>query len=341
MPSREFLLEPSLRRCCWYGLASLPVLLGLMPLIAIRVQGRDPWEVLGVVVMVAIFGSLFVLPLAWRLRLGDQGITRQVFCWQSTWLWEAFEAGLIEKRLDGKLVHHGVPWWRWFHRCLTPGHLKKSDRDQLIAAINDHYQVPPLPTLPETLSLKMGFKRYSLDTNGIHGTAFSHTWSEVVTVYVGRLEEKRRDFIKLELQLPSEFLDFRVINGNTTWRGASPEELVEFLRQQLPAEKFYERTTGQPFSSRLQAERHLATAEKNAREFAYIAKGYPLLLLAFVAWEALDGNLLKGIALGLLGLIPCGPLLWWMHRANQQHVKQCRELLKGNWREQSPPKMRL
>jgi hypothetical protein len=76
-----------------------------------------------------------------------------------------------------------------------------------------------------------------MDAKGIclnaAGEVRQYLWSEVERVHFTRMDPLRRDFRRLELSLPGHVIEFELVNGTPSWRGAAAAVVDEFLKRHV------------------------------------------------------------------------------------------------------------
>src|SRR5687768_14057420 len=114
-PAREFRIAAQYRRCGWYVLFGLILLIGVA--IWVRVVLGRPFQagndVIPIVFLVPIIGgslALLVGVYRWRLRIDERGISRRRFRTWDLWSWDEFESGGI-RRKGKSFVSIARPVW--------------------------------------------------------------------------------------------------------------------------------------------------------------------------------------------------------------------------------------
>jgi hypothetical protein len=106
--------------------------------------------------------------------------------------------------------------------------------------INEHYRLPDPPVLPDSLSIRFGFRRRLELLHGnirvtIAGKTRDFGWQEVQRVRITRYDPKRRDWVRVILSLPGQEIELggegRTVDGIIT-----KEEVNEFLLQHVPVD---------------------------------------------------------------------------------------------------------
>ncbi len=313
MTAREYRLEPSLRRCCWYGVVAVPLVAVTMMVTALFLPHRDKVRAVVAAGLLPAVGIALVAPLTWRLCVDDRGLSRWLVGIRAFWPWEDFHRGVIKQQRDGSMVHSEWSSWNPRRRLKLP--LTKGDKLEVFAAIKEHYCVPELPRAADSLSLRLGLRRYRFDSKGLHMLSGKdlpcYLWSEVEAVDVEYQDVLGHNIRRLEIVLPDRVLDFRVEGGNTSWSGATPEELVAFLAiNTSPDIVYYYRGFG-PLPRRAWVKRRAEEAQQEARGIKACLFWLSLGLLACYAGLAIKEGFLQAAAMMTPVLIFSG-LLWWV-----------------------------
>ncbi|MFO0784581.1 MAG: hypothetical protein U0636_12975 [Phycisphaerales bacterium] len=103
------------------------------------------------ILIVAGFCTAFTLPLWWRVRVDQRGVSRRLLGW-TLWTWEEPESGMVGKRRTVRLVNPYRPLAR---RSLQLGLMAYNDLHTAMAAINQRYRLPSPPTVPSRLTLRL------------------------------------------------------------------------------------------------------------------------------------------------------------------------------------------
>ncbi len=203
---KEYRRDPSIRRCCWYCIVGSFVCLGATIWVGHR-AGQDNWFVY--ILPVAFFSIPAVIAsilLCWRLRIDEHGITRQTLFRQDFWSWDDIASGKISKSRSELLYDSSRPFW---HRSLN-SHLSIEDYNEVLAAINEHYLLPPAPEIPETLTVKYGFRnKATFDQSGVHLVSrkqihHHYKWNDILDVHITRRDPKSRNFRTIVITLPDQ-----------------------------------------------------------------------------------------------------------------------------------------
>jgi hypothetical protein len=276
------------------------------------------------VVLFLLIAALGIIPLRWRLVLTEQGILRRrLFRWD-LWSWDDLASGHVRK-LYPNTIHD--PRRRWWIRKLNLGHLSDEDQTRLSEIINSVYRFPPLPEIPETLTIKYQMRnKATFDASGIHlskrGQKTEYRWEDVRYLRLLQTDPLRRDFRTLQLFLPDEVIELQMVThqggSSPAWRGATAEVLMEYLVRHLPENKVDYDVVGECPSRVEYAERALRKLVKNLREtrLCIIACGCLLGGLAiYCLWVGQIGPFLSI----LINIVVFGPVVWWMRRMTRTH----------------------
>ena len=218
--AREYRIAPELRRCCWYVVVAVPLLVAVAVWVERYLGGGDlGYLFVRCVTLLVLPGTAACLLLRWRLRVDGDGVTRRILWFRDVWTWETLASGRVRKLHPVTLFDPERPWWR---RELRLSFLSNDDRREAFAAINAHYRLPPPPDLPETLTVRYGFRRDArLSLSGIrlsHGARWhEYRWDEVEEVHIVRMDPLRRDFRSLLVVLPQQEIGLKLF---TPTRGA-------------------------------------------------------------------------------------------------------------------------
>lgn len=335
-------LDPSLRRSVVYLLASLPVLAGVGYWVEHFVQRRAPADNAAGFIVVGLFAFLLFLPLRWTLRVDRRGVSRRLLRWE-TWPWSDFEEGAVEKRHPFVLVNRRRGWWR---RKLNLGYLTDADREQLLRRINEHYRLPPAPPIPESLEIRHGWRRkISFDWRGAHlverGAPREYLWDEVRRVRFVRLDRLRRDFKALDIVLPDRVIELQVFvtQGGPTpsWRGATAEELNEFLHRHVPAERIVVELAGERPAHAADIERQLQELRQSLRVLRGMMWIFGAATVAMLIWTVLTEGAAQTlrIVVMLVGVTATvAPVIRLLTKGGRQKIAQLEGWLEGRGAEE-------
>ena len=296
MLTHNYRIAAHLRRCCWYGIFGGVAIGCLFYCVARYAQQRNLAEIVIVCVAFALLAAGMIVPLSWRLRVDQHGLARRfVFRWDF-WTWEDFSGGQIRKLHAHTLLDPDRPRWR---RRLRLECLDAEARNEVITAINAHYRLPRAPEIPDTLTIKFFFlgcrRSVVLDDAGIHltvrGTSKEYAWQEVHEVHFTRMDPLRRDFKALQVILPDEEIELRLLSHEPPrWQGATariregrtaesdstqlapklrhatPEEINEFFFRHVLPPRIHTSIDGEPLKKRAHIERKLRDLDKRRRD---------------------------------------------------------------------------
>lgn len=320
IPVQEFRIAPELRRCCWYVVVGFVVISVVYSWVAGFVGNCVPVESAIGCALFTLISDAMIYPLAWRLRIDSRGISRRRLVWWDVWTWDELASGRIRKLHSFTLCGPLRPWTR---RKLRFDFLNSADRQMVVAVINTCYRLPPPPELPAKLTIKSGWRRSAvLDHNGLHlferDRPFEYTWRDVRRVHLTRWDELRRDFQGLVLTLPDREIAWKVGPcGERAWRGATTEELNEFILKYVEADRITVSVRKEALPTRESIEQQQHALEKSRREMTCGLTIVLVLLAAFLVWIAIVDGLFGALVMGgLLGLLfaPWIVLAWWSRR---------------------------
>jgi hypothetical protein len=300
MPARTYRIAPEFRRCCWYVLGATPVLAA----ISLGVGWLSNRGVLEMVAGATTFGLLTLALLAalrWELRVDEQGIVRRrLFFLSDSWTWADFASGRIRK-LSHSLDDPQRPWWR---RILCLDLLSDHERQQLLAELNAHYQLPPEPVIPNALTIRYGFRRsVRLSDRGIRAvrgrSSTEYPWESVRNIHITRLDPLRRDFCSLLIVLPDQELELNYARGNSpVWSGPKPEVVDGFLLGHAAYEIVDTCIAGEPCRNRAHLERQIRGIEKTRRQFTTIMAVLLTVFIGALVWTAITEGVILALVLG-------------------------------------------
>jgi hypothetical protein len=330
--SQEFRIPPELRRCCWYVILSMIALAAAFYWVARFVQNRDPANIaLGVVFFALVAGAMWV-GLRWRVRLDDNGVSRRLFIRWDLWSWNDLASGRIEKLYPFTLRDPDRPRWR---RKLRLGLMSPEDTQTVFASINEHYRLPPPPTLPPALTIRYGFRRtVTLDNYGVQllvgRTPYECRWRDIRGVSITRMEPLRRDFKSLLIALPDQEIELNLVThqGGTspTWRGATAAEINELLLKNVSKDRIHVSIAGQLPTSRERIEKDLRTAQKSVRDVKIMLAIFLPLILGLLVWFAIEGGLLKAAVMSL-GFVAPAVMMVYLYRLQMKRIGELTERL--------------
>jgi hypothetical protein len=328
-PIAEFRIAPELRRCCYYVLVGVVVVAGTAYWLTCVLQARSLDNFYAICVILAGVAGAMMLPLRWRLRLDEQGLQRRLLIRWDLWSWDDMASGRLKKTQSHTLLDPARPWWR---RTLSFGYMTQEHVQSVVRAINAYYRLPAPPELPERLTIKYSFRRSAMfDGDGVHlrikGLEKAHPWRDVQNVFIVRADPVRRDFSSMQIILPDEEIELKLITHqhgtSPSWRGATAEVINEFVHQRVPAEKISVAISGEPIANRAQLERKLKELEKAERSMRILAGILLVLIPSFLIWIWITANLAGALAMGALMTLP-SPVVIWVLRLHRTQVKQLR-----------------
>jgi hypothetical protein len=334
MLPQEYRMSPELRRCCWYGIAGAVVALGVFCWVARCVQNRGLVDIALGCGFFVLFLVAMVALLRWRVRLGADGISRRTLFRTDLWTWDDFASGRIRKRYPFTLFDPDRPWWR---RKLRLGHLASDDILAVFAAINAHYRLPPPPEIGDALTIKWGFRRAAtFDQKGVQ-VSKAHVprmflWREIRQVQFTRMDPLRRDFKSLVIVLPDEEIELKLVThqGGTSpsWRGATSEELSEFLLHHLAPEQIDTFIAGEPLKKRGQIERRLKIARRASRDLTISMAVLVPVLVGVLIGMAIDSSVVQAIVMAAFSGLTIGPVAGFIYRLQRKQIAELEDLLK-------------
>ncbi len=331
MAAQEYRISSELQRCCWYVVLSTPALAAVLVWVGRFVQGRGAGGMDPRLVLWAALACAAASAFNWRLRLDECGIARRrLFRWD-LWTWDDLASGRIPKMHAYVLADPARPWWR---RRLNLGCMAADDIQTVLAAINARYRLPPPPDLPDRLAITWGFRqRAVLDHNGlellVRGAPKAYSWDEVRRVYITRMDPLRRDFKALQIELADQEIDWRLDGSAPRWRGATAEEINEFLQRHIVPERIDIYIAGQPLRNRERIQRKLRETEKIERSSKIMMAIFLPFLIGCLAWMAVDGRLIGAAAMGGMVLVSLGPIWISSYRSLQKQDAELKEALKA------------
>lgn len=329
----DYQIAPELRRCCWYVILGAVALTIVFFLIARFVQNRGGADVALGCVLFAILAAAMILPLRWKLRLDENGVSRRLFRWD-LWSWSDLQSGRIRKIYPYTLYDPERPWWR---RRMRLGYMEANDIQEVISTVNTRYTLPLPPDVPDTLTIKYGFRRkVTFDHKGIHLTVcdrpYEYLWRDLREIHLTRMDPARRDFKSLLITLPNQELELKLVThqGGTspTWRGATAEEINEYLVQFVPTDRIHTSIAGQQLTKREHIERKLQEAKKRTREFAVITLVFLPLIVGLLVWMAIDDGILKAIVMGAMFAVFPGSVIFFVYRSHRKQISDLIDSLK-------------
>lgn len=301
-------LAPEWRRCCCYVMVGAFVFAPLSTWSGLIVGEHSPAAVIGFSSSSALAAVAWCwVSLRWRLQVGENGLARRRLLRWDWWTWHDFESGRVCKA-PGYVLRHAARS-RWSRR-LNLSLLAPEDRKQVFAAINAHYRLPAPPPVPETLKLRWGFRREAvLDAAGLRlsfsGVEQVFRWDEVRQILIVRDEPLRRDFQRVDIDVPDPAfqVSLRLGPDGSSWKGATAEEINEFLHQHAPPDKIEVAIAGDYASSPVLRGKTLAELKARRKQNSdwrlAVVPAVIVLLIAPVIFVVSEG-LVKGLVLAAL-----------------------------------------
>jgi hypothetical protein len=321
---RAFRIAPQLRRCVYYVIAG--AILGA----SVAWWAESTLKMHGglhvVLVVFALFGLATAYPLSWRLELDDEGLVRRRLLLRDRWRWDDFASGRIRKPYRFVLVDPERPWWR---RTLSLDHVAEADRRQVLAALNRHYRLPdPSPLLDALMTKFRLWKIATFGRDGIQivdgGRPCDYRWADVRHLHIARSDAVRRDFSELNLVLPDREIGMRILThqGGTSpsWRGASAEEINDFLLAYVPRDRASVDLVGERAPCQRDVEREMTRLRSAMRMGISLCA----LLAAFMlVGLAIEGPQIRALfrTVATIGFLFYVALILW-----RGHVKEMRKL---------------
>ncbi|MCU0720432.1 MAG: hypothetical protein MUC83_12060 [Pirellula sp.] len=332
-PHQEFRIAPQLRRCCWYTVAGAAVLGITFFGIARFIQNRGPVEIAVGCLMIAIMAASMAMPLSWKLRVSRDGLERRILFRWDKWRWDEFARGRICKLHPYTLLDRERPWWR---RKLRLGYMDSADIQRVVAAINKHYQLPAPPCVSATLTIQYGFRHsVTFDRQGVQlmspGRPRLYTWRELSEIHITRMDPIRRDFKSLLMAFPDQEIELKLIThqGGTSpsWRGATAEEINEFLFQNVPADHISVSIEGEPLTCPKQIAKKLKHFEKMNRDLGICLAIFTPLLVACLIWMAITDGIFQAVTMTVVCIVAVAPILVFVLRSQAQQIRDLKRTL--------------
>jgi hypothetical protein len=329
---KEYRISPELRRSCWYVILSVPILLAVFCWVAGFVQKRGVFDIVSGCIIFSLLAGAMAIPLCWKLRFDATGVSRRwLFSWD-LWSWSELASGRILKLHPYTLRDPIRSWWC---QKLRLSFMASADIKEVMRAINAHYRLPPPPSIAETLTIRYGLRSALFDTEGIHtsrrGKRDDCPWEKIKHVHLTRMDAVRRDFSNLVIALPDCEIELKLVThqGGTSpsWRGATAEEINEFLFRHVPADRLTTFIAGETPTTREGIEKQLRTARSSRRHFQIIAVFFAPLLAVTLAWMAVQDGIMKAAAMAVVMAIHPGSVLVFLYRAQGKRIRELEILL--------------
>lgn len=317
----EFKLAPELRRSAFYlavMLAAIPLLVLGVPSLMGLPEEAPPGRSIGTLLLLAGAVLLCLWVHHWRLRVDNEGIHRRIlFRWKS-WPWDDFAEGRVLRErgsttftfLDGK-------------GGFTLGHISQANAAQVERLVNRVWSPPPQPEAPSQLRVGVlrGFqsrRQVNLSSTGLEtdwsGRMRAYRWEEVAGISLELEDHFQQGFDRLRISLPDTEVELRVItqqgNRRPNWRGAEAREIVAFLMNHVPEEKFRIAALQGPAHSLADFDARSAWIEKALRRSRKNVAVGMVILLGYGIWigylvfprfpRALEGLPLTGKILAVI-----------------------------------------
>jgi hypothetical protein len=195
--------------------------------------------------------------------------------------------------------------------------------------VNSRYQLPPSPTIPDQLIIRYGFRRTAtMDDSGIrltiNGKLQTYKWDDVCEARIRRMDAKRRDFSQLILVLPDDEVKLRVAahegGYSPTWRGASAEEVSEFLLRHVPSQKLILTFSGETPSTLKECDRAIREVRTRQKFTGRLIACYLAFIITFVIWFAVSHGIVGALTLCAMYLVFPGSVILYIHLANRKRA---------------------
>ncbi len=314
-PNMEFRLAPELRRACWWALGGMAALVASAALLRVLVPPVPgfppprPFFTIEGVLIVAGFCTAITLPLWWRVRVDQRGVSRRLLGW-TLWTWEELESGMVHKRRTVRLSNPHRPLAR---RSLQLGLMAYNDLQTAMAAINQRYRLPLPPPLPASLTLRLRSRhRVTMDHRGIKATRRGETteceWPRIQAIIFYRDDPVRRDFASLLVYLPgwSEPLALAVDSSNNkNWKGETPEVVSLFITAHAAAGSVRECMVGGPPAQedRRVIDRRMAQLLSERRQYNVMALVFALMFVSLAVWTSINNSTASALLLTAPGIV--------------------------------------
>ena len=334
--TKEYRIAPDLRRCCWYFIAAAPVALVIAAWLSLsgvlgELERPGRPRPLASIALVALVTVPTIICLHWRLRVDEKGVwRRRLFRWR-LWSWEEFSNGRIIKCPDHVLEDPQRAWWC---RKMRLGWMEGGDIEEVLESINEHYQLPPPPEVPVTVTIKYGFRRRAiLDDDGIQVTVQGETnryrWSEVEKVHIRRFDPQRRDFTRLVVSFAGRASELKIgvrEDGFTSF-SATLEEVNQFLLQKIPTDRIVVLVNDDPCTIREDAEIQFEAVQKSKREMRIVAPVFATFALICVVMRWGENEFPRDVILGSSLVALFGVSFWIIRRDTNKRLAEAQEKL--------------
>lgn len=280
-----------------------------------------------------VFFLVLILPsMLWSLRMDDRGISRRRWWGWDLWSWDDLASGKIQKHHPFTLVDPLRPWWR---RKLNLDCMGDDDIQQVIRGINLRYRLPPPPQVAESLDIKYGFLRSAkLDALGIHVTTYGKThqyaWDDVERLRITRMEPLRRNFKSIALSLPNCVIKLNLVEkqdkASHLWRGATAEEINEFLLAHVPEDIIDIDIFGQRPSKSIDVEEELKQCKDNNWGYRLFIWFISLLLIFLFIMTAADNGVINALAATAAFSVLVAPFYLFWFAQKKEHRRRTKKL---------------
>lgn len=326
----EYRIAAIFRRPCWY------VCLGCITayLIIHWAFNRLDYHENDGAWMFLMLAVLSLLPIHWRLRIDQHGVSRRLLFWWDLWLWNDLASGRIQKIYPYTLKDPKRAWW---NRTLRLSFMEPQDNQNVMTAINKHYKLPPAPVVPDELVLKSRFGQdITFSREGItvkmRKASKCYPWSKVLSIRIIRMDAIRRDFKSLEIELPDQQLEFQYFSQqggtSTSWTDATAEEINEYVFIHADQNVIKVLTVYALKTDRVSLQQKLEKAEKSQRSIpAALLVLILLMVVTFLMFFYSDGLFPALVMVGVLGF----PILLVGHtyRDLRKYVEDLKNQLKA------------
>ena len=216
--------------------------------------------------------------------------------------------------------------------CMAPG-----DIQDVISRVNTRYKLPTPPDVAATLTIKYGFRRIAtFDHNGIHVTvrdaSHEYLWEDLHEIHIARMDPLRRDFKSLVITLPDHEIELKLFThqGGTspTWRGATAEEVNEYLIQFVSPDRIHISIVGQQPTRREHIEKALTEAKKRMKEFSIMFVVFIPLIIGALLWMAIADGVLKAALMAAVLPIYPGSVIVFIYLQHRKKISELIESLK-------------
>ena len=328
MDRRTYRMAPELRRSAIDAMIGF-ALLAIATYWVCNLLERGP---LGTVISCAVFAAIsmaMIFPLRWSTCADESGVSRRQLLRWDLWTWSDFSSGRIEKS-GFTLIDPQRSWW---HKCIVLDFVADGERKELVDLINKHYEMPMPPPMAEMLEIKWGFRhRLELLWHGIRfhtrGGTFCYGWKDVRRLRITRLDSLRRDFVRLTLSFSDQEIDLGRHKGAPIWRGASAEELNEFLVAHVPSDRVNVDIEGEFPLRREDVQKEIDQFRTSVRGLRYCMAGCGVLFLGLLIAVVVDEGVMRALRIAIMiGLTV--PIYWLLEREFKKRIAEREAVLLG------------